>query len=185
MTIDQTNGYIYIVFYDRRAYINNDSSDVFIAKSINGGATWNDFKISATGFINKSDIFDGDYIDISAVSGIIRPVWTRVDGTNSSIWTCLYNEPGAGLGGIRENGACYVYPNPSMGSFNLLLTSIQEKCSVEIFNVLGENVLTKSLRSAQGDNLINLTNQPNGVYFYRVLSENGALIGEGKVVVEK
>jgi hypothetical protein len=185
MTIDQTNGYIYMVFFDRRNYINNDSSDVYMAKSTNGGATWNDFKISTSGFINKSDIFEGDYIDISAVAGIIRPVWTRVDGSNSSIWTCLYNEPWSGIDEIREHGACTVYPNPSKGSFTLSLSNVNMKSEVEIYNILGENVLNETLRSTQDDNLINLTNQPNGVYFYRVLSENGGLIGEGKVVIEK
>jgi hypothetical protein len=57
--------------------------------------------------------------------------------------------------------------------------------SVEIYNVLGEKVFTETLHSVQGDNLINLSSEPSGVYFYRVLQQNGNLIGEGKIIVQK
>jgi Secretion system C-terminal sorting domain len=75
-----------------------------------------------------------------------------------------------------------LFPNPNNGIFTIKLSGIGKQGLVAVYNVLGENVLTESLRSAQGDNLINLTNQPNGVYFYRVLSETGGLIGEGKLI---
>lgn len=85
--------------------------------------------------------------------------------------------------------AIKVFPNPNQGSFTLSLSNPDsyrdEKCSVEIYNVMGQMVLTETLRSTQGDNRINLTGQPGGVYFYRVLKEDGGLLGEGKVVVEK
>jgi len=32
---------------------------------------------------------------------------------------------------------------------------------------------------------IDLGNQPNGIYLYRVIDESGALVGEGKFVIEK
>jgi hypothetical protein len=32
---------------------------------------------------------------------------------------------------------------------------------------------------------IDLSSQPNGVYFYRVLYEDGGLIGEGKLIIQK
>jgi hypothetical protein len=34
-------------------------------------------------------------------------------------------------------------------------------------------------------NNIDLSSQPNGIYFYRVLNEDGSLAGEGKIVVQK
>jgi len=30
-----------------------------------------------------------------------------------------------------------------------------------------------------------MSNQPSGIYLYRVINEDGTLIGEGKVVVQK
>lgn len=62
---------------------------------------------------------------------------------------------------------------------------VSSQASVEIYNVLGENVLTETLCSAQGDNVINLSDKASGMYFYRIITEGGSLIGEGKVIVEK
>lgn len=79
-----------------------------------------------------------------------------------------------------------LFPNPSTGKFTLEVKSDNVKVkNIEVFNVLGERVFSEILRSAQDDKVMDLSAQPNGVYFYRVLSEDGALVGEGKVVVEK
>ncbi|NTW34060.1 MAG: exo-alpha-sialidase, partial [Bacteroidetes bacterium] len=58
MTIDQTNGYLYFVFYDRRNYT-NDSTDVFVAVSTDGGNTFINRKISQSPFLPDKDIFFG------------------------------------------------------------------------------------------------------------------------------
>jgi trimeric autotransporter adhesin len=78
-----------------------------------------------------------------------------------------------------------LFPNPNNGSFIITLSNINEKCSIEIYNELGEIVLVGNLRYTHSDNLIDLTRRPNGIYLYRINSESGALIGEGKVVIEK
>jgi uncharacterized repeat protein (TIGR03803 family) len=81
-----------------------------------------------------------------------------------------------------------VFPNPNNGEFSVICHSEQSEESqpiIKIYNVLGENVLTETLHSAQGDNLIELGNEPEGVYLYRVISENGELIGEGKLIIQK
>jgi hypothetical protein len=54
-----------------------------------------------------------------------------------------------------------------------------------VYNVLGEKVITETLPYPNGDNTIYLSGKPTGVYFYRVLNENGGLIGEGKIIVAK
>lgn len=81
-----------------------------------------------------------------------------------------------------------IYPNPSDGIFTITSNSLQPMSGlqkIEIFNVLGEQVLTEPLCSAQVDNSINLSAQPDGVYLYRIITENGSLVGEGKLVVQK
>jgi hypothetical protein len=45
--------------------------------------------------------------------------------------------------------------------------------------------LSETLRSAQGDNLIDLSNQPSGLYLFRIIDENGSVISNGKFVIEK
>ena len=87
---------------------------------------------------------------------------------------------------INNGGETFeVYPNPSKGVFTIQLSVVSSQWSVEVYNVMGQKVLTEILRAVQGDNHINLTNQPNGVYFYRVLKEDGSVVGEGKMVIEK
>jgi len=84
---------------------------------------------------------------------------------------------------IDESQEVSVYPNPNNGQFTLSLSNNTGNCNVEIYNVLGEKVYTETLPQSQSN--INLTEQPNGVYLYRVLAKNGQLIGEGKVILQR
>ncbi len=88
MDVDVHTGYIYIVFYDRRAY-NDNQTDVYLAYSTDGGETFINKKISESPFTPTSNIFFGDYNDISSYNGMIRPIWTRLEGHTLSIWTAL------------------------------------------------------------------------------------------------
>ena len=78
-----------------------------------------------------------------------------------------------------------LFPNPSTGTFTLQTVGTQNFASatIEIYNVLGERVKSEEL-SAKSEE-IDLTNQPSGIYFYRVLNENGSVLGSGKVIIEK
>lgn len=88
MDIDPTTGYIYIVFYDRRAYDDN-GTDVYLAYSTDGAETFTNIKISEKPFTPTIGGFFGDYNDINAYNGKIRPIWTRLDKNVQSVWTAL------------------------------------------------------------------------------------------------
>lgn len=88
MTIDQTNGHLYCVFYDRRHY-NDQRTDVYMAVSTDGGESFVNFKINDTPFLPNESVFFGDYTNISAHNGVVRPIWTALDGSYLSIWTAL------------------------------------------------------------------------------------------------
>jgi hypothetical protein len=90
MAIDQTTGYLYIVFYDRRDY-DDLQTDVYLAVSKNGGETFKNHKISWTPFVPNKGVFFGDYTNISAHDKIIRPIWTRLHQGRLSLWTALIN----------------------------------------------------------------------------------------------
>jgi len=92
MTIDQKTGYIYFVYYDRRNYTNTQT-DVYMAKSTDGGETFENFKVSATPFTPTSSTFFGDYTNVSAYNGKIRPIWTRLDNTALSLYTAIVDMP--------------------------------------------------------------------------------------------
>lgn len=92
-TIDQSSGFLYAVFYDRKNYDNFLQNDVTLSWSYDGGETWSNRIISERPFQTPPEfIFFGDYNNISAVDGNIRPIWTRYDEGNLSIWTALISE---------------------------------------------------------------------------------------------
>ncbi|MFT5915733.1 MAG: hypothetical protein ACJAWV_001686 [Flammeovirgaceae bacterium] len=90
LAVDPVTGSVYVVFYDRRAYEKGSTeTDVYIAYSKDGGDNFTNLKISEKSFTPNPDLFFGDYNNISVYNGIIRPIWTRVDGAKMSVWTAL------------------------------------------------------------------------------------------------
>lgn len=88
MSVDPITGYIHIIFYDRRDQAGKNT-DVYWAYSKDGGETFTNKKISEAPFLNESEAFFGDYNNISAFDGKVRPIWTRQEGYVLSIWTAL------------------------------------------------------------------------------------------------
>lgn len=89
MDVDQANGHIYVLYYDRRHASEDNSTHVFLARSTDGGKTFVNRRISESPFIPKSFSFFGDYTNVKAYNGFIRPVWTRSDKGKLSIWIDL------------------------------------------------------------------------------------------------
>jgi uncharacterized repeat protein (TIGR03803 family) len=95
-----------------------------------------------------------------------------------------YKQIGLGVDKITTNkGVINVYPNPSNGTFTLSLLNSNETCKVEVYNVMGQQVMNEELIGKNTQ--IDLSNQSAGVYLYRVLTESGELVGSGKVVLQK
>jgi hypothetical protein len=91
VTIDQTTGFLYAVFYDRRN-TSGTTTDVYAAKSTDGGETWDNFKISETPFTPSASIFFGDYTNIAAYNKKIYPIWMRLDNTTLSVWSTIITD---------------------------------------------------------------------------------------------
>lgn len=91
LTVDQTNGHMYVVYYDRRNF-NDLRTDVYLAYSFDGGNTFDEIKISESPFTPDASKFFGDYTNIDAHGGIITPIWTRMDNGRTSVWTCVIKE---------------------------------------------------------------------------------------------
>jgi Secretion system C-terminal sorting domain len=137
----------------------------------------------------------GDYIYIAGTFGddTIKcgndTLISNTGGTNIFVGRWLNCAADAGINPITSpNPSVTLFPNPNNGVFNVVCSSEQNEESlpiIHIYNILGEQVLTETLRYTQGDNSIELTGQLNGIYLYRVITETGALVGEGKVVIEK
>jgi hypothetical protein len=94
-TVDPVTGELSVVFYDRRAY-DSDSTDVYLARSTDGGRTFTNECISDSVFVPTATEFFGDYNCIAAYNGHIRPIWTRLNKGELSIHTAIIDPPAAG-----------------------------------------------------------------------------------------
>jgi hypothetical protein len=79
-----------------------------------------------------------------------------------------------------------VFPNPSNGNFTIK-NNFNGNFELEIYNSLGEKVIG-DLRMANSESTIDLSEQPNGIYFVRIISPKGQAgekIYSQKIIVEK
>jgi hypothetical protein len=91
MTVDQSTGHIFILYYSRHGLQGNET-DVYLAWSTDGGSKFSETKISESPFTPEEMVFFGDYLNISAHKGVIVPVWTRMDKGKTSILTSVIQE---------------------------------------------------------------------------------------------
>lgn len=115
----------------------------------------------------------------------------RITDGNGCVDTfCVYILNDAGVNNLaQENGNITVYPNPGNGVFSLIdnsqLAVDNANNSVEVYNTLGQLVFSE-LSIVHFPLSINLSKQPNGIYFYRVFNNtDGTLLGDGKLIIAK
>ena len=184
MTVDQSTGNIYLVFYDRRDQTGN-ATDVYMAKSADGGETFTNFKVSESPFTPYSYVFFGDYTNIAAVDGKVYPIWMRMDSGQLSVWTAIIEEPVGVEPGevppvVRGFDMAQNYPNP----FNPVTTinyDLQEPGSVDltVYNVKGQLVRTLvSGYQTTGRHTVTWKAEgvSSGVYFYRITVDGHSVV---------
>jgi hypothetical protein len=146
MAIDPITGYLYCVFYDRRNYVGESGklTDVYLAYSEDGGESFVDFRISEKPFNANKNVFFGDYTDISAYNGIVRPIWTSLTFYGSRyINTAIIDEILPAQDQHFFTNQTVVYPNPTVHSafysFKLKKTQIVH---LELFDINGKLIKT-------------------------------------------
>ncbi|NIT59688.1 MAG: hypothetical protein GWN00_26750, partial [Aliifodinibius sp.] len=80
ITCDPVTGALSVISYDDRN-VSSTQCEVFVANSIDGGQTWEDFKVSDVAFTpapipGLASGYFGDYLGISARGAKVYPVWT-------------------------------------------------------------------------------------------------------------
>ncbi len=195
MAIDQATGYLWFVFYDRRNYTDTNT-DVYMAVSTDGGETFVNFKISEEPFLPNSNVFFGDYNNISVHNNVIRPIWTRLQDNNLSVWTAIIDPDALINTDVKEAEQIPFatmepnYPNPFMQntviSFKLLKP---ETVSLKVHDLYGNEVVTLI------DNQVRLPgkyvehfnsedfNLSSGVYYFS-LTGNGLAIKKKMMLVK-
>jgi hypothetical protein len=90
---------------------------------------------------------------------------------------------------IPQSESAVLYPNPNKGIFTVSLRHAElvsaSHPKVEIYSALGEKVFDATLKQVQGDNSINISDQNAGIYFYRIIGEEGKQIATGRFIIQK
>jgi hypothetical protein len=197
MTIDQTTGDLYFVFYDRRNYSDNLTTDVYMARSTNGGTTFTNTLISSSPFVPNQSTFFGDYTNITAANGKIRPIWARLNNNSLSVWTAIIDFPVAVENQNNKIPESYTlaqnFPNPFNPTTTIKFTVPQNvkpfnHITLKVYDVLGKDIATLvNNELSPGTYKIdwNASQSASGVYFYKLTSGDGLFSQTKKMILSK
>ncbi len=183
MSIDQVTGYLWFVWYDRRNY-SDENTDVYMAVSKDGGETFLNFKVSEEPFLPWSNVFFGDYNNVSCHDNVVRPIWTRLQNGGLSVWTAIIDVDAIIGTDIAEQEIIPAaslepnYPNPFKQSTYISFKLKQpENVTLKVFDMYGKEVVTlindefrqpgKYIEHFEASNF----NLPPGVYYFALAGE--------------
>ena len=184
LTIDQTTGFLYSVFYDRRN-LSGVETDVYLAYSNDGGESFTNTKISNSPFEPNPNMFFGDYTDIVADHGIVRPIWVRMHNDVNSVHTALIEfDPNTGIQGVEKEPSFVLeqnFPNPATDytqiAFKIRRNSV---VSITVYDIYGRLIANPIINEEfnYGRHIITLGSNQHfvpGVYYYRLSSDTESI----------
>lgn len=103
------------------------------------------------------------------------------DNNKCTQTTCIYLESTTGVSSISNSlsSAVDIYPNPSSGQFTI--RGLQKGMIMEVYDYTGRmvsNITATSDETMQ----FNMSNHPNGIYFVRIISQDGMLVSQEKII---
>ena len=174
MTVDPVTGTLYVVFYDRRE-TTGDATDVYVARSTDGGATFTDSRVSESPFVPDASVFFGDYAGIAARGGVVFPVWMRMDAGVLSIWSAPFTDhavsgpppPAPAAYALAQN-----YPNP-FNPTTMITYAVPAVADVRlaVFDLLGREVAVLAdgqVAAGTYRAVFNASQLASGVYYCRL-----------------
>jgi len=84
-----------------------------------------------------------------------------------------------------QSDSIQLFPNPNKGVFVVTLSHVSASRTIKIYNTIGEQVYNAILNQVEGKNVIDISNQAAGIYFYGIFSASGILIEKGKIMIER
>lgn len=192
--VDPVTGYIWIVFYDSRNYPNGTRYDTYVARSTDGGSTFQNVKVSNTASSTLTGYWLGDYIGITAYNNKVRPVWTTSLGYgNSNLWTAIIDTFTIGIKPISSEipnkfSLSQNYPNPFNPNTSIKYqVEISKIIKLVVYDILGKEVETLvNEKQSPGTYEVSWdgSNYPSGVYFYQLSVDNMPLENRKMLLVK-
>ena len=100
ITCDPSTGELSVVFYDRRDDSGNLLTTAYVAHSVDGGLTWEDFRVGDAQFTpapipGLAGGYMGDYISIASNGGLAYPCWSdwRTSPITAYVSPIVYSAP--------------------------------------------------------------------------------------------
>jgi hypothetical protein len=119
-------------------------------------------------FINYKVYRDGQIYDVTAV---YNPNMPNYDGLFNVNGLSQITEFKFGPLSVEDDpmSAVSIYPNPSTGIFNIDLSGMENNVKMEVLNSRGQLIYNTEINASYR---LDLTAQPQGVYFIRLVSSN-------------
>jgi hypothetical protein len=192
ITVDDATGEVWVV-YDSFDELKRYATNVYVAHSSNGGATWENQKVSDVSHITKpinNDLFAfgyaGDYIGITAYGGKAYPIWhDQRNGTwqlycspvssNSTVQKAADDQQPSNAVIKETDRKINVAPNPVKNILQLQAFNEQIN-TVQLVNQLG--VVVKQWNNVTSTTL-NVGDLPTGVYIIKITGK------ENKIYTQK
>ncbi|OGU72788.1 MAG: hypothetical protein A3H45_04660 [Ignavibacteria bacterium RIFCSPLOWO2_02_FULL_55_14] len=188
LTVDPSSGNLYVIYYDSRNFPANDSAQVYISASNDGGETFKDLSVSDP-FLPKPVLhgppgYMGSYIGIVASNGVIRPCWmddrtgiNQIYSTRIPDSIFLTSVPEVIEGTVPAAFQLYQnFPNPFNPSTEIQFSLPQKNhVTLTIFDLLGREIaalLDKDLSAGSYSTRWDAGCMPSGTYLYRLRVEN-------------
>ncbi len=166
------NNYKYIYTFD----LNNNLTDKLFQK-------WN-----GTALVNnnlKAWTYDANHLMLSSTNKNFNSTGSKVISGDSIYY---YYHFTSGVNNISDQkGSILLFPNPSNGKFCIQIEAGKSSIGgdkLAICNILGEQIYSQYI-NYNSTVIIDLSSQPSGVYFYKLINEAEGLAGTGKLIIQK
>ena len=175
--VDQATGVLYVVFYDRRNTSGN-ATEVYMAKSTDGGKSFSNFRISDTSFTPIANVFLGDYIGVAAHNRCVYPIWTIYDGKNKYAVVAPFEDTTTTsirsdrLTPSTEVNLYQNYPNPAE-DFTAIDFDLprQAHVTITVYDATGnkiETLINEEKPAGRHTCVWNTSQKFSGLYFYKI-----------------
>lgn len=180
------NGGVNVCYYDNRNYPSvGDSCETYMSRSVDGGATWSDVKVSDHAWKVKGEAglgtYGGDYIGISSGNGKIFPFWFDDKTGTMQAWVATVTPDPVGISGnTNEIPASFElnqnYPNPFNPNTTIgFALPNEQNVKLEVFDMTGKSagvLVNSDLKAGTYKFDFNASDLASGIYFYKLTAGN-------------